>query len=70
MTDLEKLKVARDAALAAHHAAGVERDAVLDAYDAAAIAADAARAASAAVRDIYATYNAILAAQKQETPNE
>ena len=67
MTDeIQRLKVARDAALAAHHAAGVARDAVLDAYDAAAIAADAARATSAAVRDIYATYLAAIAAQEKE----
>ena len=61
MTDLEKLKVARDAALAAHHAAGVARDAVLDAYDAAAIAAYIAGLAS---------LDAALAAQTKETPNE
>jgi hypothetical protein len=67
MTELERLRAARDAALATHYAAGVARDAALDAYDAAAIAADAARGASAAVRDIYATYLATLAAQTKET---
>jgi hypothetical protein len=67
MTDLRKFKIAGDAVLAA-------LDAARDAYAArdanpTNVAADlAARDASAAVRDTYATYNAILAAQKQETP--
>jgi hypothetical protein len=69
MTDLRKFKIAGDAVLAALDAArdayaarDAARGAARDALDL------AARDASAAVRDTYATYNAILAAQKQETP--
>ena len=76
MTDLKKLKIAGDAVLVALDAARdayAALDAARDAYaarDAALDAWEAARVAYA-VRDTYATYNAILAAitaQKQETP--
>ena len=80
MAESEKLKAARDAAVAAWYAtrdAYAARDAALDA---------AHRAAHRAARDAYATYlardayaaylaglaalDAILAAKEQETPNE
>jgi hypothetical protein len=62
MTDLEKLKVARNAARDAYDAAAIAAlDVAYAAYDAAAIAAiDAYLAANKA-------YNAALAAQEQET---
>jgi hypothetical protein len=71
MTDLKKFKIAGDAVLAALDAARdayAARDAARDASAARDTLDLAARDASAAVRDTYATYNAILAAQKQETP--
>ena len=70
MTELERLRAARDAALATHYAAGVARDAALDAYDAAAIAAwdaDSPPAIHAALNAAIAAYLAALAAQEQET---
>jgi hypothetical protein len=65
MTDLKKFKIAGDAVLAALDAA---RDAYAarDANPANVAAVAEANAASAVVRDTYATYNAILAAQDKE----